>query len=45
MRTLTATLLLGVLLITGCNTMKGVGQDIETAGEKVQGAADNAKKK
>jgi entericidin B len=29
--------------ITGCNTVKGAGRDIERGGEKVQGAADGAK--
>lgn len=32
--------LLGASFLTGCNTMKGVGQDVERAGEKIQ---DNAK--
>lgn len=25
--------------ISGCNTVKGVGQDIQKAGEKIEGAA------
>jgi len=29
--------------LAGCNTMKGLGQDIERGGEKLQGAADKAK--
>ncbi|NEX60349.1 entericidin A/B family lipoprotein [Noviherbaspirillum galbum] len=29
--------------LTACNTMKGMGQDIERGGEKVQGAADKNK--
>jgi predicted small secreted protein len=28
----------------GCNTMQGLGQDIERGGEKLQGAAEKAKK-
>jgi predicted small secreted protein len=28
-----------VLLLSGCNTVKGVGQDIQKAGEKLEGAA------
>lgn len=28
--------LLGSLLFTGCNTMKGLGKDTERAGEKIQ---------
>ena len=31
-------------LLAGCNTMHGLGQDIERGGEKIQGAADKAKK-
>jgi predicted small secreted protein len=27
------------LLLTGCNTVKGVGQDIQKAGEKIEDAA------
>jgi predicted small secreted protein len=27
------------LVLTGCNTVKGVGQDIQKAGEKIEGAA------
>lgn len=40
--------MLGIMLITillggfclGCNTMRGVGEDVEDAGEVVQDAAD-----
>nr|WP_315473383.1 entericidin A/B family lipoprotein [uncultured Rhodoferax sp.] len=28
-----------LLLLTACNTVKGVGQDIQKAGEKIEGAA------
>ena len=28
-----------VLALAGCNTVKGVGQDIQKAGEKIEGAA------
>ena len=28
-----------LLLLTGCNTVKGVSQDIQKAGEKIEGAA------
>jgi predicted small secreted protein len=28
-----------------CNTVHGIGQDVERAGEKTQDAADNVKKK
>ncbi len=27
------------LALVGCNTVKGVGQDIQKAGEKIEGAA------
>jgi entericidin B len=33
--------LLSAFALTGCNTMKGVGQDVERAGEKIQ---DNSKR-
>ena len=28
-----------VLSVVGCNTVKGVGQDVQKAGEKIEGAA------
>jgi predicted small secreted protein len=28
-----------VLVVTGCNTVKGIGQDIEKGGEAIQKAA------
>jgi entericidin B len=31
-------------VLAGCNTMHGLGQDIERGGEKIQSAADKAKK-
>lgn len=31
-----AAALLGSLLFTGCNTMRGIGKDTERAGEKIQ---------
>lgn len=31
------TLLAGMLTLTGCNTWRGAGQDVERAGEKMQG--------
>ena len=40
---LLAAILLGVMLIaTGCNTVKGVGEDVESGGEAIQGAAEEA---
>lgn len=39
--------ILGILMVTlglsACNTMQGMGKDIERGGEKVQGAADRNK--
>jgi len=29
--------------LSACNTMQGLGKDVERGGEKVQGAADRAK--
>ena len=38
--TLKLTLSLAALaLLAGCNTVKGMGQDIQKAGEKIEGAA------
>ncbi|HJW56741.1 MAG TPA: entericidin A/B family lipoprotein [Burkholderiaceae bacterium] len=41
--------ILSVLMVTlgasACNTMKGVGKDVERGGEKMQGAAQNAQDK
>ena len=28
-----------LLVLAGCNTVKGMGQDIQKAGEKIEGAA------
>ncbi|MGI9133817.1 MAG: entericidin A/B family lipoprotein [Rhodoferax sp.] len=40
MKTITALLVLaGALALAGCNTIKGVGQDLQKAGEKIEGAA------
>ncbi len=33
--------LLGLAAYTGCNTMKGLGQDTERVGEKIQEKARN----
>jgi predicted small secreted protein len=32
------------LLMTGCNTVEGVGKDVQRGGEKIENAADKAKK-
>ena len=34
-----ASVLFGSLLTTGCNTVAGVGKDVQKVGEKVEGAA------
>jgi predicted small secreted protein len=31
--------LAGLLALSGCNTVKGVGQDLQKAGEKIEDAA------
>jgi len=38
-------LLVSVMLtLSGCNTMRGVGQDVQTGGEKIENSADKAQK-
>jgi entericidin B len=41
--------ILGILMfsvgLTACNTMSGMGQDIERGGEKMQGAAERQQQK
>ena len=32
-------LLLAAAALAGCNTMKGLGQDVQKVGEKIEGAA------
>ena len=36
--------LISTFVLTGCNTVKGVGKDVEAAGEGVQNAADKARR-
>ena len=36
---LIATLLAAVFVLAGCNTVKGMGQDIQKAGSAIEGAA------
>lgn len=33
-----ALMLLALMMLAGCNTLNGVGKDVEILGEKVQGA-------
>jgi entericidin B len=49
MRKLLSTVVLGAFLaglvgLTGCNTMKGAGKDIQKGGEKLENSADRNKK-
>ncbi len=39
MKTISILLFTAVLTLTGCNTVKGVGQDIQKAGSAIEGAA------
>lgn len=34
---------LGVLSVTGCNTMQGLGQDVSKGGQALSASADNVK--
>lgn len=34
-------LLMGLSLLSGCNTMRGMGEDIEAGGEAIQRQADS----
>lgn len=36
-------MLCAMIFLTGCNTMKGAGQDIQRGGEKLEDAADRHK--
>ncbi|MDP4645141.1 MAG: entericidin A/B family lipoprotein [Opitutales bacterium] len=37
---LAVSLIFSFMLLTGCNTMKGLGQDVESLGESMQKAGD-----
>lgn len=37
----TFALLLAVLVLAGCNTMEGLGKDIQKGGQKLEKAANN----
>jgi len=39
MKIVTVMLVITLLTLTGCNTVKGVGQDIQKAGSAIEGAA------
>ena len=36
-------LLAGALMVSACNTVKGAGRDVSSAGDAVAGAAEGAK--
>ena len=40
----TAALIAAALMLAGCNTVRGFGQDVQKAGEKLESTADKAKK-
>ena len=40
-----AAITLVAVVLTGCNTVKGFGKDVERGGEKVQGAAAETQQK
>ncbi len=43
MKKYTLILLAGATLLTACNTIEGLGQDIKKGGEKIEKAADKNK--
>lgn len=46
MKKITAVLVMLMLgLLAGCNTMEGMGKDIERGGEKMQGTAKDTQEK
>ncbi len=45
MKKLIALLALGCAVLAGCNTMSGIGKDIQAGGQKLENAADNTKEK
>ncbi len=44
MRTILAAMLLAILGLAGCNTVEGVGKDIERGGERLQDSADKTRR-
>jgi predicted small secreted protein len=45
MRKTAALLALLMVILTGCNTMEGMGRDLERGGEKMQDSAKETKEK
>lgn len=41
---LIAVLLFGIFGLAGCNTMEGLGEDVQAGGESLENAADRNKK-
>jgi predicted small secreted protein len=39
MKTIAIALISAAFVLAGCNTVKGVGQDVQKAGEKIEDAA------
>jgi entericidin B len=44
MRGLALLIALSLVLLTGCNTIQGMGKDIERGGEKLQDSATSTKR-
>ncbi len=42
---LTAAALLTTVVLTGCNTVKGLGEDVQRGGEKVSQSAEQTQQK
>ena len=45
MSKLIASVALATVVLTGCNTIKGMGKDVQRGGEKVQQAASETQQK
>ncbi len=45
MKVYSLAILMASLLMAGCNTIKGMGQDVESGGEEIQDASDHVKDK
>ena len=45
MKVLTMLLAFSLVLLAGCNTIEGMGKDIERGGEKLQNSAESTKQK
>ena len=45
MRMLAVLFAFSLVLLTGCNTIEGMGKDIERGGEKLQDSAESTKQK